>query len=91
MPEIIRMQLQDKLFPDDIPKIIIENNFNIKPSSRSGETRIKVYGMIDNRVYVVYTMRGSDCRIISARKAKSKEVRHYDNNQKIHQLFPKEG
>ena len=37
--------------------------------------------MIDGRVYVVvYTMRGSAIRIISARKANRKEVADYEYN-----------
>lgn len=37
-------------------------------------------GMIDGRVYVVvYTVRGSAIRIISARKASEKEVGDYEH------------
>ncbi len=37
--------------------------------------------MIDGRAYVVvYTMRGSAIRIISARKANGKEVADYEHN-----------
>lgn len=43
-----------------------------------GETRIILLGIIDNRVlYIVYTLRGSVCRIISARKANQREQRTY--------------
>jgi len=51
-------------------------------SPRYGEIRYKVYGMIDGRVYVVvYVPRpGSVYRIISARKAKPREVGEYGNN-----------
>ena len=46
-----------------------------------GEDRYCVLGMIEDRVYVVvYTMRGSTIRIISARKANAKEVADYEHN-----------
>lgn len=46
-----------------------------------GEDRYRVLGMIGGRVFaVVYTMRGSVIRIISARKANMKEVAEYEQN-----------
>ena len=46
-----------------------------------GEERYRLLGMIDGRVYVVvYTVRGSAIRIISARKASGKEVGDYEHN-----------
>jgi uncharacterized DUF497 family protein len=43
-----------------------------------GETRIILLGIIDNRVLcIVYTLRGSGCRIISARRANQREPRTY--------------
>ena len=46
-----------------------------------GEERYQMLGMIDGRVYVVvYTVRGSAIRIISARKASGKEVGDYEHN-----------
>ena len=49
-----------------------------------GEDRYQVLGMIEGRVYVVvYTVRGAAIRIISARKAKAKEVGDYEH--KAHQ------
>lgn len=40
-----------------------------------GEDRHRTLGMIEERVYVVvYTVRGSATRVISARKANAKEV-----------------
>ena len=46
-----------------------------------GEGRYRLLGMIDGRVYlVVYTVRGSAIRIISARKASKKEVGDYEHN-----------
>ena len=45
-----------------------------------GEIRYITLALIDRRVYVlVYTLRGSIIRLISARKANSKEVKRYDN------------
>ena len=46
-----------------------------------GEDRYRLLGMIDGRTYVVvYTMRGSTTRVISARKANRKEVENYEHN-----------
>ena len=46
-----------------------------------GEDRFRVLGMIQERVFVVvYTMRGSAIRIISARKANIEEIADYEQN-----------
>ena len=46
-----------------------------------GEYRYRLLGRIDGRAYVVvYTVRGSAIRIISARKANRKEVAEYEHN-----------
>ena len=46
-----------------------------------GEDRYRLTGAIDGRVYVVvYTVRGSIVRIISARKANPKEVADHEHN-----------
>ena len=45
------------------------------------EDRYRLLGMIEGRVLVViYTMRGSVVRIISARKANAREIREYERN-----------
>ena len=46
-----------------------------------GEDRYRLLGAIEGRVFVViYTVRGTAIRIISARKAKRTEVRDYEQN-----------
>ena len=46
-----------------------------------GEDRYRLLGAFEGRVFVlVYTMRGSAIRIISARKANGREVREYGQN-----------
>lgn len=46
--------------------------------SSDGEVRRKIIGEIEGRLYCVeYTMRGTVCRIISARRANGKESRAY--------------
>ena len=46
-----------------------------------GEIRYQLLGAIDGRTYVVvYTMRGSAVRIISARKANRKEDADYEHH-----------
>jgi uncharacterized protein len=43
-----------------------------------GETRFRVYGIVEDRLLcVVYTMRGDRVRIISARRANRAERRTY--------------
>ena len=45
-----------------------------------GEDRYRLLAAIEGRVFVlIYTMRGSAIRIISARKANGKEVREYEH------------
>ena len=47
----------------------------------TAEDRCRLVGTVDGRVYVVvYTVRGSAVRIISARKANRKEVADYEHN-----------
>ncbi|MBI3155130.1 MAG: BrnT family toxin [Burkholderiales bacterium] len=46
-----------------------------------GEERYQLVGRIEHRVFaVVYTPRRKAIRIISARKANQREVRHYENS-----------
>ncbi len=43
-----------------------------------GEERRKAIGLIEGKLYtVVYTLRGSVCRLISARRSNAKEGRSY--------------
>ena len=51
-------------------------------SNRDGETRWSTLGLIGNRLYhVVWTERGQSIRIISLRKANSREVAKYVEQQ----------
>ena len=46
-----------------------------------GEDRYRLLGATEGRVFVViYTVRGTAIRFISARKANGKEVREYEQN-----------
>ena len=48
-----------------------------------GEDRYQLLGAIDGRVFfVVYTIRGTVLRIISARKANQREVNDYENSER---------
>ena len=48
-----------------------------------GEDRYQMLGIIDDRVFfVVYTIRGTVIRIISARKANQREVKDYENSER---------
>ena len=45
-----------------------------------GETRYITLAKISNRVYVIaFTLRSSDIRLISARKANTREINRYEN------------
>ena len=45
-----------------------------------GEDRYQLIGRIEGRMYVlIYTLRHDEIRIISARKANPREVKHYEN------------
>lgn len=46
-----------------------------------GEDRYQLLGVVDGRIFfIVYTIRGSMVRIISARKANQREVQKYENS-----------
>jgi uncharacterized DUF497 family protein len=46
-----------------------------------GEERFQLTGRIGSRIFVVvYTPRANATRIISARKANTREVKHYEND-----------
>lgn len=46
-----------------------------------GEERYQLMGMIEKRLFVVvYTPRHDAIRIVSARKANQREVKHYENS-----------
>ena len=46
-----------------------------------GEDRFELTGVIDGRVFVlIYTVRSTRIRVISARKANRREVNDYENN-----------
>ena len=63
-----------RAFDDENRITVIDNRFDYN------EVRYITLARIDRRVYVlVYTIRGSVIRLISARKANSKEVKRYDN------------
>lgn len=48
-----------------------------------GEARYRALGRIDGRVFVVvYTVRADRFRVISARKANRREIRHYDTDSR---------
>ena len=50
-----------------------------------GEERYRLIGQIEHRLFVVvYTPRRSAIRIISARKANQREVKHYEHSARDH-------
>ena len=52
------------------------------PDDRSGERRTKAYCPIEKRLHLlVYTVRGDSTRIISLRRANSREVNQYERKQ----------
>ena len=48
-----------------------------------GEPRFRIFGLIDGRLFVVaYTIRAEVIRLISARKANRREIRHYGQSSR---------
>jgi hypothetical protein len=67
-----------------VAQAFIDPNRLIKKDTRwdYGEDRYQLLGSIAQRVFcVVYTLRGSTIRIISARKANQREVNRYENSK----------
>ena len=63
--------------------LFLDNNRLDLDTTRAdaGEDRRKAIGLIDGKLYtVVYTLRGSVCRIISARRSNTKEGRSYGHH-----------
>ncbi len=66
-------------FFDPFRLVAIDDRFDY------GEPRLRMLARIDSRVFaVVYTLRDGSIRIISARKANQREVRHYENRAHDH-------
>ncbi len=63
-----------RAFDDKNRVTVIDNRYDYQ------ETRYITLAKIVNRVYVVaFTLRSSNIRLISARKANKKEVKRYEN------------
>lgn len=63
-----------------VARVFLDPQRVVEPDKRLdyGEPRYRVFGRVDGRVFAaVYTPRGGRCRLISARKANSREVRRY--------------
>ncbi len=62
-----------QIFEGDVVKIVDDRQ-------DYGETRYLALGMIGDEIFaVVYTLRGENIRLISARKARKKEYDRYQN------------
>ena len=62
-----------------------ENRIEEFDNAHSGdEDRWKIIGMVHDILCVVYTERGEDIRLITARKATPKERRDYNDGKKIY-------
>ena len=71
---LVSFPFATRAFDDKNRLTFIDNRFDYD------EVRYITLARIEQRVYVlVYTIRGSVIRLISARKANSKEVKRYDN------------
>lgn len=63
-------------------QVFFDSDRTIKLDTRRdyGEERYQLYGHIEGRLYVVvWTLRNDVIRIISARKANQREVKHHEN------------
>jgi uncharacterized DUF497 family protein len=70
--------LAAKVFGDPQRKVKLDSRFIY------GEDRYLALGRVDDRVLtIVYTMRNDAIRIISARKANSREVKKYENSESL--------
>ena len=70
----ISFPLATRAFDDENRVTVIDHRYDY------GETRYITLAKIDNRVYVVaFTIRSSNIRLISARKANKREVKLYEN------------
>ena len=57
---------------------IFDDPVAVKKSNQKGETRQIAVGILNHmEIAVVFTMRGENCRIISARRARNYERREY--------------
>ena len=68
-------------------RAFIDQNRVIKKDTRwdYGEERYQLLGSIEQRLFfVAYTLRGGTIRIISARKANQREIKHYENSQNLY-------
>jgi uncharacterized DUF497 family protein len=64
-------------------RAFFDPNRNIRADTRHsyGEDRYQLIGRIEQRLFVVvYTQRNDTIRIISARKANQREVRHHEDS-----------
>ena len=57
--------------------------FDRSEKNMSGEDRWQTLGMVDKILFVVYTERGENKRIISARLAEKHERRSYNGHYKV--------
>ena len=71
--------------PVELPKMgywLFLPPLNADTRRNYGEERYQMVGMIGQRLFVlVYTPRHDALRIISARKASQREVKHYENSK----------
>ena len=69
-------------FSDVVPAFFDPSRQITEDTRRNyGERRFRLFGRVGSRlVVVVYTMRGTLVRIISARKANQREVSRYEKN-----------
>ncbi len=74
----------------DQAQVVFEDQQRIvQRSPRNKETRWKTVGLIFGVLFtVVYTLRRSAVRLISARRASRREVRAYYNHQTNHSVTP---
>lgn len=66
-----------------VARVFFDSNRVVKADTRRsyGEERYQVMGRVEQRLFVlVYTPRQGAMRIISARKANQREVKHYEDN-----------
>ena len=65
---------------EDAKLIWQDDHISIVPVASETEPRFAAIGHIYDKIWtVIFTLRGEKIRIISARRAREKEVEHYEN------------
>jgi uncharacterized DUF497 family protein len=64
---------------EEAKKLFLDTHAIVYPSQYTDEERFYTTGLIDDKFYTsIITFRGENIRIISTRRARKKEIEHYE-------------